>query len=216
MRLYPIKTPELIQRMYPEFLWRFSSTKKEIYLTFDDGPTPNITEFVLEQLALFNAKATFFCIGKNIVENSKILSKILKDGHTIGNHTNNHLKGWNTKRKTYLENVLIAQKYIDSHNSKADNQQLKLFRPPYGKVRKMQVKDLQNYGYKIVMWDVLSGDWDNKISKERCLRNVIENTTSGSIVVFHDSKKAEANLKYVLPKLLAHFSKKGYIFKQIV
>ncbi len=140
MRLYPIKTPDLIQRMYPEYLWRFSSTNKEIYLTFDDGPTPNITEFVLEQLALFNAKATFFCIGKNIVENSNLFSKILKEEHTIGNHTNNHLKGWKTKRKTYLENIFLAQKSIDTYNSNTDNQELKLFRPPYGKLEKCRQK----------------------------------------------------------------------------
>ena len=206
MRLYPIKTPELVQRMYPDYLWRFTSDKKEIYLTFDDGPTPDVTEFVLDELKKHNAKATFFCIGKNIAENQSLFSKILDEGHVVGNHTYNHLKGWKTLRKDYLENVLKVQEVIENS---------KLFRPPYGKIKKMQAKDLLKHGFKIVMWDVLSGDWDSKVSKEKCLRNVTENATNGSIIVFHDSKKAEKNLRHVLPKALKYLKEKGYTFKSI-
>lgn len=214
MRLYPIKTPELVQRMYPDFLWRFSSSKKEIYLTFDDGPTSEVTKFVLDQLKQFNAKATFFCIGKNIENHPDLFEFIVSEGHSIGNHTHNHLKGWRTLRKVYVENVIQAEKVIQRFNL-SNNKALKLFRPPYGKIRKMQTKDLQKEGFKIVMWDVLSADWDPNVSKERCLRNVTENTSSGSIIVFHDSLKAEKKLRYVLPRVLAHFSEKGFEFKRI-
>ena len=208
MRLYPIKTPEFIQRLYPDYLWRFSSQEKNIYLTFDDGPTPEVTDFVLEQLKLYNAKATFFCIGKNVKKNPELFSQISKEGHSVGNHTYNHLNGWKISGNTYLSNINVAQKEIG-------NQERKLFRPPYGKIRKSQARVLQNKGYQIVMWDVLSGDWDAKLSKENCLQNILGKTTKGSIVVFHDSKKAEKKLKYVLPKVLKHFSKKGYSFKEI-
>ncbi len=214
MRFYPIKMPEFVQRMYPDFLWHFSSNQKEIYLTFDDGPTPEVTEFVLDQLKQFNAKATFFCIGKNIEQFPNIFSRVLNEGHSVGNHTHNHLKGWRTLRKEYLENVLKAEKVIKSL-SPFDAQRSKIFRPPYGKFKKMQTRDLQKQGFKVVMWDVLSVDWDKNVSGERCLRNVIENTTNGSIVVFHDSLKAEKNLRFVLPKVLAHYSEKGYTFKAI-
>lgn len=214
MRLYPIKTPEFVQHMYPDFLWRVSSNKKEIYLTFDDGPTPKVTEFVLDVLNDYQAKATFFCIGKNVEEHPQICTQIVDQGHSIGNHTHNHLKGWRSLRKEYLENVLKAQKTIQKLSPKDQNTQL--FRPPYGKIKKMQTKDLQKNNFKIVMWDILSGDWDARISGERCLRNVKDNITNGSIVVFHDSKKAEKNLKFALPKVLAHFSEKGFQFKAIV
>lgn len=213
MRLYPIKTPEIVQRMFPDFLWCFSSSNKEIYLTFDDGPTPTVTEFVLDQLRAYNAKATFFCVGKNIELHPSLFSKIVKEGHSIGNHTYNHLKGWKTLRADYLKDTLHAQKVIE--NSTLNTQNSKLFRPPYGKIKTMQTRDLQKEGFKIVMWDVLSADWDSTETEKNCLKNVIENVKKGSIVVFHDSQKAEKKLHFVLPKVLAHFKEKGFEFKAI-
>lgn len=213
MRLYPIKTPELVQRMYPDFLWRFPSAQQELFLTFDDGPTPDVTEFVLDMLQQYEAQATFFCIGKNIADNSELFDRIVSEGHAIGNHTHNHLKGWRTLRKVYLENTLKAQELIEQRLGTQSNR--KLFRPPYGKIRKMQTRDINKQGFQIVLWDVLSADWDPNISKERCMRNIVENTTDGSIIVFHDSVKAEDKLRYVLPKVLAHFSAKGFRFRKI-
>ena len=213
MRLYPIKTPELVQRMYPDFLWRFPSAQQELFLTFDDGPTPDVTEFVLDMLQQYEAQATFFCIGKNIADNPELFDRIVSEGHAIGNHTHNHLKGWRTLRKVYLENTLKAQELIEQRLGTQSNR--KLFRPPYGKIRKMQTRDINKQGFQIVLWDVLSADWDPNISKERCMRNIVENTTDGSIIVFHDSVKAEDKLRYVLPKVLAHFSAKGFRFRKI-
>lgn len=193
-------------------------SKKEIYLTFDDGPTPEITEFVLNELKKYNAKATFFCIGKNIKNHPEIFSKIIKEGHEIGNHTQNHLNGWKNNTTKYLENVLECKNVIDKqtqNNSELKTKNLKLFRPPYGRVKRKQANALIKKGYKIIMWSVLSGDFDTKISKEKCLQNVLKHTSNGSIVVFHDSVKAAEKVKYVLPKVLDYFTRKGYEFKAI-
>ena len=213
MNLTPVKTPIVAKRMFPNYVWDIPSTNKTIYLTFDDGPTPEITNWTLDILKQHNAKATFFCIGKNVKNHPDIFQNILKDGHTIGNHTNNHVKGWRTSTQNYLANIVEAQKIIDSEikNPKAVN----LFRPPYGQIRPKQGKALLQLKYNIVMWNVLSFDWDNSISNKACLENVIKNTADGSIVVFHDSVKASNNMKYTLPKTLEHFSKKGYSFKSI-
>ena len=205
MKLYTVKTPGIIRSIFPNYIWRFSSTSKEIYLTFDDGPTPEVTEFVLDELQKFNAKATFFCIGKNVKCNHRIYERILEEGHAVGNHTFNHLKGTKTKNNIYLENVAHAAAHIHS----------KLFRPPYGKLRSSQGKALRKKGYSIIMWDVLSGDFDTSITPETCLNNVLQNTKSGSIVVMHDSVKAKDKVYYSLPKILAHFAEKGFEFKAI-
>lgn len=191
-------------------IWEYPSQSKVIYLTFDDGPTPEITDWVLDILNKYNAKATFFCIGKNIEVNPEIFKRILNEEHSIGNHTYNHLKGWKTKTKTYLHNIEITEKIFNSFNFKTS-----LFRPPYGQIKSKQAKQLLKRGYKIIMWRILSIDWNNKISEEKCLNNVIKNTTSGDIVVFHDSIKASKNLRYALPKVLGYFSEKGYTFKRI-
>lgn len=196
-------------RFFSSYVWRFSSKKKEIYLTFDDGPTPEITNFVISELKKYKAKATFFCIGKNIVNHPEIYQQITTDNHAIGNHTHNHFNGWKTSTNKYLNNIQQAEEVIQQSNKP------KLFRPPYGKITSSQAKNLQRKGYKIIMWDVLSADFDTRISKEESLQNVLKNTSNGSIIVFHDSVKASEKLRYVLPKVLEEFSKKGFEFKKI-
>ena len=213
MKTYFPRTPRLMMRIFSKYTWRFPSNKKEIFLTFDDGPTPEITEFVLDELKKYNAKATFFCIGKNIKNHPDIFDKIVSEGHSIGNHTQNHLKGWKTNSKKYIDNVLECENVILSEVEKS--QQFKLFRPPYGKIKKNQAKKLLEKKYKIIMWDVLSADFDTTISKEKCLQNVLKNTTKGSIIVFHDSIKAAEKMQYALPIVLKEFSEKGFVFKAI-
>jgi peptidoglycan/xylan/chitin deacetylase (PgdA/CDA1 family) len=209
MQVFPAKTPEFVKALFPQFLWHVPSREKTLYLTFDDGPTPGITEWVLEQLSAYEAKATFFCIGNNMDAQPNIFKKIMDQGHAVGNHTYHHLKGWNTTTDVYLNDVERTQHLIAQATSS------KLFRPPYGKFRISQAKQLMAKGYKIVLWDVLSYDWDRGISPEKCLKNVLEKASDGSIIVFHDSLKASQNLKYALPRILQSFSDQGYSFKAI-
>ncbi len=212
----PVTTPKLAKSLFPDLIWDLASKEKVIYLTFDDGPTPIITDWVLNVLKQYNAKATFFCIGKNVEEYPDIFNKIIVDGHSIGNHTYNHIKGWNTKTKDYIENVLKAEISIEqSKNISRQPSNFKLFRPPYGQIKPRQAKRLIHLGYKIIMWKVLAIDWDVSVSNATCLENVVNNTSSGDIVVFHDSIKAANNMKYALPKVLEYFSKKGFLFKRI-
>jgi peptidoglycan/xylan/chitin deacetylase (PgdA/CDA1 family) len=195
-----VKTPKLVQRSLSERVWAFPNKTNEVYLTFDDGPIPEVTPWVLDTLASFNAKATFFCIGDNIKKHPTVFKKVLKEGHTIGNHTQHHLNGRKTSTKVYLKDVEKCASLIESE----------LFRPPYGRVSSKQVRKLKKKGYTIVMWDVLSGDFDKKISVEKCCQNVIQHIEPGSIVVFHDSLKAEKNLKYALPKVLEYITAQGW------
>jgi peptidoglycan/xylan/chitin deacetylase (PgdA/CDA1 family) len=169
--------PRFIQWLYPERIWAFSRSKNLVYLTFDDGPIPEITPWILDELKKHNAKATFFCIGENVQKHPKIYQKIILNGHTVGNHTFNHLKGTKTATTEYIENTLLAEKLIDSS----------LFRPPYGKITQKQAKILQQKGFKIVIWDIISYDYDAAISEEQCLQNVLKNIKPGSVIVFHDS-----------------------------
>ncbi|MEX6626863.1 polysaccharide deacetylase family protein [Tenacibaculum salmonis] len=216
MSFYPIKMPTILRKIFSKYCWHFIVDKKEIYLTFDDGPIPEVTEFVLDELKKYNAKATFFCIGDNIKKNPDIFCRIIKEGHSIGNHTNNHLNGWKTDTKSYVDNVLVCENIISEISEKTDViKNSKLFRPPYGKIKASQGKQLLKRGYKIIMWSVLSGDFDKSITKEKCLSNVVKNTKRGDIIVFHDSIKARHNLQYALPKFLEIFTKKGYQFKPI-
>ena len=208
MPVFPAKTPKLIQRLFPKYIWKKASLTKTIYLTFDDGPTPKITQWTLDILKKYNAKATFFCIGDNIKKYPELLKSVYNDGHTIGNHTFNHLKGWRTDTNSYVKNTEKTQQLITS-NSK------QLFRPPFGKIKRKQAKQLIKRGYKIVMWSVISYDWEVKVTPEQCLENVIKNSISGSIIVFHDSIKASKNMQYALPKVLEHFSSIGYQFKAL-
>ena len=216
MTIIPAKIPSITKRIFPNYVWDFSSRDKTIYLTFDDGPTPEITTWTLEQLNKYNAKATFFCIGSNVEKHPEIFKTILKNGHSIGNHTHNHLKGWQTSKKDYLQNAKQAEDIIDFNqlNKTQENKQ-KLFRPPYGKIKPSQGKKLIELGYKIIMWSVITFDWEESITKEECLKNAIENTSEGNIIVFHDSVKASKNMMYALPKVLDYFSKKGFTFKAI-
>lgn len=206
--MYLVKTPWLLKKFYPQnLIWNKSRDKKIIYLTFDDGPIPIVTPFVLEILKKFNAKATFFCIGDNINKHQDIFFQLKADGHAIGNHTYNHLNGWKSDNKKYLDNILKCQELT----------QTDLFRPPYGRIKKSQIKNLESKikNQKIIMWDVLSGDFDTQLSPEKCLKNVLKHTKNGSIVVFHDSLKAFDRLKYTLPKALAHWQAQGYEFHSI-
>ncbi len=204
---YFIKTPHWLRKLYKNCVWEMPRNEQIIYLTFDDGPTPEVTDFVLDQLKVNNAKATFFCIGKNVMEFPEIYKRIITEGHAVGNHTFNHLNGWKTKDSVYLANIEAAKKLIDS----------RLFRPPYGKITKFQIRALANRKYQLtpIMWTVLSGDFDAKFSPEKCLKNVLKNTGSGSIVVFHDSDKAAPNMKYALPEVLKIFAEKGYRFEKL-
>jgi peptidoglycan/xylan/chitin deacetylase (PgdA/CDA1 family) len=204
---YLVKTPGWVKKVFKSRIWDINTTDNTLYLSFDDGPHPEHTPFVLDELKKYNAKATFFCIGKNVLSYPEVYKRIIEEGHAVGNHTFNHLNGLKTGDAAYLDNIRLAQKYIDS----------KLFRPPYGKITSFQVKQLLNpvYNLKTIMWTVLSGDFDLTISNEQCLQNVILNSRAGSIVVFHDSDKARDKLKYALPKVLAFFSDKGFQFKKI-
>ncbi|WP_406685049.1 polysaccharide deacetylase family protein [Seonamhaeicola sp. MEBiC1930] len=223
MTLTPIKTPLLAKKMFPNYVWDIPTNEKSIYLTFDDGPTPEITTWVLNTLRAFNAKATFFCIGDNVKKYPDVFQAILKAGHHIGNHTQNHINGWNTRSKDYLKNIEECNSEFSNFKYNIPNSKLEtnnppivnLFRPPYGHITPKQGKKLIANGYKIIMWDVLSFDWDKNVSNETCLKNVISKTQKGSIIVFHDSIKASKNMQYVLPKVLEYFSKKEYAFKAI-
>jgi peptidoglycan-N-acetylglucosamine deacetylase len=211
MHITPVTTPKLLKKAFPNLVWELPAKEKTIYLTFDDGPTPEITEWTLDILKQFDAKATFFCIGKNVEEHPEIFNKIITDGHAIGNHTYNHLKGWKTKTDDYVNSVLRTQKVLFNQKSK----RVCLFRPPYGQIKPKQIQELSQLGFKIIMWSVLSIDYDIAVPKEKCLKNVIDNTSPGDIVVFHDSIKASKNMQYALPKVLEYFSNKGYVFKRI-
>ena len=221
MKPYFIKTPNLLKFIFRHRIWRASSKEKVLYLTFDDGPTPEITKWTLNELKKYEAKATFFCIGKNIAEHPQIFQKILKENHAVGNHTNNHLNGWKTNTATYLQNIEDAEKYFEEYlnpnriSGKLETENLKLFRPPYGRLTFSQSRKIRKMGYKIIMWDVLSADFDPEISNEKCLENVIRNIENGSIIIFHDSVKASEKLKYVLPKVLEYYCYLGYNFRSI-
>jgi peptidoglycan/xylan/chitin deacetylase (PgdA/CDA1 family) len=201
--MYLIKTPFWLRAIYPNCTWKIPVQEKVIYLTFDDGPDPEATPFVLANLKKFNAKATFFCIGNNVLKHPNIYESILKEGHKVGNHTYDHLNGWKTENNIYINNIKDAMNIIDS----------KLFRPPYGRITKSQIKILKqtdSLPNQIIMWDVLSGDFDIQINGEICAGNVINNTLPGSIIVFHDSQKAWDRMSIALPKVLEHFSNLGY------
>ena len=205
-----VKTNRFIKWIFPNYVWDIPNDGQKVFLTFDDGPTPEITEWVLEQLKKYNAKATFFCIGNNIEKYPEIFQKTIAEGHAIGNHTFDHLNGWKTTTEDYIENV----KLYETQNPKLVTRNL--FRPPYGKIKHSQSKILRKLGYKIIMWDVLSRDYDQRISSTQCLENVLSNIETGSIIVFHDSVKAEHNLKYVLPKTLEFLKEKGFVCDKIV
>lgn len=199
--MYFLRIPKMMRWLFPKAIFDFSKqSSQKIYLTFDDGPNPNITPFVLEQLDKFQAKATFFMVGQNVQKYPQIFEAIKNAHHQIGNHTHTHLKGTKTKLQHYLEDIAAARQFIDSN----------YFRPPYGRLSRVQLKALQKQGYKVVMWSLLSGDFDTEISPEDCLNNVLNNIRVNDIIVFHDSDKASEKLRFVLPKVLAYCQENGW------
>jgi peptidoglycan/xylan/chitin deacetylase (PgdA/CDA1 family) len=218
-----VKTPKAARRLFPAALWKVRTKEKILYLTFDDGPIAEVTPLVLDELKKYKAKATFFCIGKNITANPEIFHRISEEGHTVGNHTQDHLNGWQTSNGLYFENVERCSATLNSTMQKAlvahsdggeDVEEKGFFRPPYGKISPAQYNQLKKQ-YKIVMWDVLTFDFDLKVSKEHVLGNVLKNATPGSIIVFHDSLKAKEKVLYALPKVLEYYSKLGFTFEAL-
>jgi peptidoglycan/xylan/chitin deacetylase (PgdA/CDA1 family) len=204
---YWVRMPWWLRKLLPSNLvWRMPETEQPaVYLTFDDGPHPTITPFVLQQLETYDAKATFFCIGKNVVEHPDVYRQVVDAGHSVGNHTHNHKNGWKTKTQEYLDNIMQAEEHIDS----------RLFRPPYGRITRVQAHMLAKAGspWKIYMWDVLSADFDKHITPEKCLENVLFHIRPGSIVVFHDSEKAYDRMSFALPRVLAFCRENGWQMK---
>ncbi|MET4082267.1 peptidoglycan/xylan/chitin deacetylase (PgdA/CDA1 family) [Pedobacter sp. UYP30] len=277
--MYLVKSPFFLKWYYPQLLWNKPRSEKTIYITFDDGPIPIVTPFVLKTLAAYNAKATFFCIGDNIRKHPDVFNAVVNSGHAIGNHTFNHLNGWKTDDETYIKNILEAQALTQTN----------LFRPPYGRIKKSQIRKLKGVGgresevgseqsavsslqsdiktlsfevrnkssepqfqpsnhypltakpnpstlyppnpkpstlhpkpstlnlpaFHLIMWDVLSGDFDTNLAPEKCYQNVIINTQNGSIIVFHDSLKAFDRLQYALPRVLKYFTERGFSFERL-
>lgn len=204
--MYLIRVPSWIRKRMPAGQWDMPpGIQLAVYLTFDDGPHPEITPFVLEQMEEYQAKGTFFCLGKNVVAYPEIYNRILSAQHKTGNHTFNHLSGWRTDLSDYLSDVRRARKNIDSS----------LFRPPYGRIRKKQACMLAKEGMKLIYWSLLSGDFDVDLSPQKCLENVTKNIQPGDIIVFHDSEKAAERLRYVLPRVLALCRKNGWQLKSL-
>ena len=204
---YLVNTPWWIKKwIYPGYLWSMPETDKKIYLSFDDGPHPEATVFVLDELKKYNAKASFFCIGKNVAAYPDLYARIVAEGHATGNHTYDHMNGWKTNDKTYFENITKASKYIDTG----------LFRPPYGRITRFQARQAADkLGFTIVMWSVLSADFDTRISAQKCWNNVKRAAGNGSIIVFHDSEKAMERMKYALTQTLDYFSAGGFVFEKL-
>lgn len=194
----------MFKLLFPQLIWEFPSENKNIYLTFDDGPHPEITEEVLRILDQHKAKATFFCVGDNVKKYGETYHQIIKKGYLTGNHTFNHLNGWKTPAGEYYSNIEKCAQLVDSH----------LFRPPYGRIKPTQAAYLK-MRYRIIMWTVLSYDFNQNLLPENCLQTSVRKTRPGSIVVFHDSEKAKRNMLYVLPRFLDHFLKLGYRFPVI-
>ena len=193
--------PLWLQSLFHSLTWKVKTDQQEVYFTFDDGPHPEITPWVIDKLDEYNAKATFFCVGENVFKYPQTHQLLIDKGHTVGNHTYNHLKGWKTNNRTYLENIEKCNQLTHS----------KVFRPPYGRIKPSQIKPIKEK-YKIIMWDVLTCDYDNTLTPVKILNSVMQKISPGSIIVLHDSLKAENNMKAILPELLKHCVEKGYTF----
>jgi peptidoglycan-N-acetylglucosamine deacetylase len=202
--MQPTRTPELIKKIFFSLTWDFHGRYDEVFLTFDDGPTPGITEQILDILKKYSAGASFFCIGRNAERNPELIRRIKAEGHTIGNHTYSHLNGLKTSNRIYFNDIQLARTLIPAV----------LFRPPYGMIRPSQLLRLQKM-YTIIMWDVMSYDYSSGITKEKCLANVLKNVRPGSIVVFHDSIKASEKVLYALPGVLEFLKEKKYKCRSI-
>lgn len=204
-----IAIPKIFPWLFRKYLWKVSTNSKIIYLTFDDGPTHEVTSWVLNQLSFYQAKATFFCIGSRVKKYPNIMREIQQQEHLIANHTYEHVNGWKTNNKNYVLEVLETQKAI----AEFQNIPNKYFRPPYGKICPKQSCELIKQGYQIVMWDILTYDFNSEFSVEKTLQKIYKHTNNGSIMVFHDSVKCKDKLYYLLPKVLHHFHEKGYQFQ---
>lgn len=198
------KIPRLLRRTFRSLTWELPVGDRSVYLTFDDGPTPEVTEWVLDRLDEYQATATFFCLGNNVEAHPGIFEKIRKRGHAVGNHSYSHKKGFRTSVRSYVEDVEKASGWIPSD----------LFRPPYGRIRPAQVRALKKK-YRIIMWSVLSVDYDSGLEEKQVIRNVVENVRPGSVIVFHDSVKASKNLFGALPEVLSFLRREGYETKVI-
>ena len=199
-----VHLPGWLTSMFPAAIWRMSAKEKVLYLTFDDGPVPEVTPHVLDILEKNDVKATFFCVGENVARYPDLFEQIKKAGHTVGNHTYNHLRSFKTGNKQYLDNIEKANTLIKSN----------LFRPPHGTLKPLQYNAVAQK-YQVIMWDVISCDYDPGLKPEKCLRNVIDFVRNGSIITFHDSVKAKTNVLTVLPKAIEFLKNEGYTFKKI-
>lgn len=202
--MYIIKTPKLVRKLFPTYLWNKSRRKPFVYLTFDDGPIPEVTPWVLDCLDNYGMKGTFFCVGDNVRKHSSIYQRILNEDHSVGNHSYSHKSGWSTEVESYLNDVKLCSSFVDSN----------LFRPPYGRLKPQQAESLREK-YQIVMWDILSGDFDANISAQQCLHNITNYLKPGSIVVMHDNLKSFEKLKFVLPRLCEHLISNGLKSRQL-
>lgn len=202
---WQVHPPALLRKIHTDRLWRVATAEKKIYLTFDDGPIPGVTHRVLDILREYDARATFFCVGANIEKNPEVYQQVLAEGHSTGNHTWSHMNGWKNDNRQYYADVEKCAAVCES----------KLFRPPYGRMKPAQSRYLRKQGYKMIMWDVLSFDFDQRVTKEQCLANVLNYTREGSLVIFHDSVKAADRMLYALPAMLKHFRDKGFTFEQL-
>jgi len=196
-----VRVPQLLKKLFPVFTWDYNTGEKVVYITFDDGPIPESTPWTLALLKEKGIKASFFCVGDNVRKYPDLYQNILDDGHAVGNHTHNHLRGFTSDNQSYVDNVALAGKYIHS----------KLFRPPYGMIKRSQAKSLSK-DFKIVLWDVLSEDYRQDITPESCFKAVLKNIRPGSIILFHNHIKSEANMRYALPRLIDELKAKGYRF----
>ncbi len=197
-----VKPPFFVRKIYPSVVWNLPNNKKKIYLTFDDSPTPNFTNWILDLLSILNIKATFFCIGESAVKHPRIINKILNNGHQIGNHSYSHKNAWSTSTNKYFNDIEKCKSVLPKTS---------LFRPPYGKLYPWQIRKIKQH-YKIIMWDVLAYDFDKKITFEKLRNNILNNLKSGSIIVLHDNKKSEKILKESLKEILINLKENGFVF----
>lgn len=205
-----VSPPKFITGLYHSLEWAMpADLNKKIYLSFDDGPTPGVTDFVLNELDKRNAKATFFCIGKNILNEPSLFSSIVQAKHQIGNHTQHHVNGWKTNINKYVSEIATCHEVISEYGYKFDEKPL--FRPPYGKITRAQIKAVK-LNYRIIMWSILAYDWLPEKTHHQCLKNVISHLKKDAIIVMHDSVKASENVKKTLPTMLQMIQDKGYQF----
>ena len=203
--MYPLRFPKIFQASLPSAVFYKKNKNKTVYLTFDDGPSPEITSFVLDELKKFNAKATFFCIGDKMERYPEILKEVIGQGHVIGNHTYHHVDAWKISREEYLQEIIKTEAVI-----KLYTQTKKIFRPPYGHITPLRLHLIKKQGFKVILWTSIAGDFKRDINTEKVIKKLSSQTKTGDILVFHDSEKAGDNLKKILPELLINLNEKGF------